>query len=77
MNVTTEDFKSIRPGHTEVFVCENANKMQSAGVMIARAKRSELPKGVVDYEYRTEIREGVCIMLIRALREGDQKVLNR
>lgn len=77
MNVTTDDFLKIKPGKTEIFICEDNKKMLSAISMLSRAKRSELPDGIVDYECRTEVKDGVCVMLIRALRENDEKVLNR
>lgn len=77
MNVTKEKIMEIKPGRTEIFVCEDDGKMQSAISMLSRAKRSKLPDGIVDYECRTAIQDGVCVMIIRALRESDEKVLNR
>jgi hypothetical protein len=75
MNVTTEDIRGIKPGAFKPFVCEDANKMQSAATLIGQLKRLGMPEQVVDYEYQKFFDEN--IILIRAMREGDEKVLNR
>lgn len=76
MNVTTEDIRNIKPGSLKLFKCEDETKMQSAASLIGQIKRLGMPERVVDYEYRKFFDEGNLI-LIRALREGDEKVLNR
>lgn len=75
MNVTTEDIRSIPPGALRIFKCENGKKMRSACSLVTTVKRTEMPDGVVDYETRKEF--DTNIVIIRALREGDNKVLNR
>jgi hypothetical protein len=75
MNVTTEDIRSIPPGALRIFKCEDGKKMRSACSLVTTVKRTEMPDGVVDYETRKEF--DTNIVIIRALREGDNKVLNR
>lgn len=75
MNVTTEDIMNIRPGAIRPFVCEDARKMQSAATLVGQVKRLGMPEGVVDYEIQRFYDDN--IMLIHALKEGDEKVLNR
>lgn len=76
MNVSTEDIKRIKAGQIVPFLCEDARKMQSAATMIGQIKRLGMPDGVVDYEFQkffgTE-----NIILIHALRENEEKVLNK
>ena len=76
MNVSTEDIKGIKPGTIKPFICENAKKMQSAATMVGQMKRLGMPDGVVDYEIQKFFDEG-NIILIHAMKEGDEKVLNR
>lgn len=75
MNVTTEDIRSIKPGQIRPFICEDAKKMQSAATMVSQMKRSGMPEGVTDYEFQKFFDEN--IILIHALKEGDENVLNR
>lgn len=75
MNVSTEDIKAIKPGQIKPFLCEDARKMQSAATMIGQLKRLDMPEGVADYEFQRFYEHN--IILIHALREGEEKVLNR
>lgn len=76
MNVTTEDIRNIKPGQVKPFLCENAMKMQSAATMVGNLKRLGMQEGVVDYEVQKYF-EPECIILIHAMKEGEEKVLNR
>jgi hypothetical protein len=73
MTVSTEDIKSIKPGSTEAFNCDSA-KMYSVAAQLSTIKRKELPEGVVDYEHKKFFEKNIII--IRAMREGDERVLN-
>lgn len=75
MNVTTEDIRKIPPGKLRVFQCEDGKKLRSANTLISTIKRTGMPKGIVDYEFRNEY--DLNVILIRALRDGDVKVLMR
>lgn len=75
MNVTTEDIRNIKPGTIKPFLCEDARKMQSAATLVGQTKRLCMPEDVVDYEFQKFYDDG--IILIHAMREGDEKVLNR
>lgn len=75
MNVTTDDIRNIPPGALRVFPCEDGKKMRSACSLVTTVKRTEMPEGVVDYETRKEF--DINVVIIRAMRDGDTKVLNR
>lgn len=75
MNVTTEDIRAIKPGSIKPFVCEDALAINSACSLVTRLKRIGMPDGVVDYE--TQKFYDINILLIHAMKEGDDKVLNR
>ena len=75
MNVTTEDIRNIKPGTIKPFVCEGGRKLQTASVLARQLKRLGMPDGVVNYE--TQIFYDDNIILIHAMKEGDEKVLNR
>jgi len=75
MNVTSEDIKNIKPGTIKPFPCDNAKGMMSACSLVTWMKRVGMPEGVVDYE--TQKFFDTNILLIRAMREGDIKVLNQ
>ena len=74
MNVTTEDIRKIAPGALRLFPCEDGKKMRSACSLVTTVKQTGFPEGVVDYETRKDF--DLNIVIIRALREGDVKVLN-
>ena len=74
MTVTTEQIRSIKPGTTEAFNCD-CNKMYSVATTLTTIKRKKLPEGVVDYEHKKLFDKNIII--IRAMREGDEPVLNR
>lgn len=76
MNVSSEDIRKIKPGAIGLFVCEDAPHMQTAASLIGQVKRYGLPDGIVDYEYRKHFDEG-NIILIHALRDGEERILNR
>lgn len=75
MNVTTDDIRNIPPGALRVFPCEDGKKMRSACSLVTTVKRTEMPEGVVDYETRKEF--DINVVIIRAMRDGDTKVLNK
>lgn len=75
MNVTTDLIRAIKPGQTRAFACETASDMYSACSLVARLKRIGLPDGVKNYETRKDFGENVVI--IRALGENDEPMLNR
>lgn len=78
MNVTTEDIKSIPPGALRLFPCEDGSKIRSARSLISIVKESEsMPEGVVDYESRKYELETGKVFAIRAMREGDTKILRK
>lgn len=80
MNVATEDIRNIKPGRIKPFVCENDKAMYTACALVARFKRIGMPEGVVNYEtqkFFAENNDGVSLLLIRPMREGDTFVLNR
>lgn len=74
MTVTTEEIKSIRPGSTEAFNCDSG-KMYAVATALSTIKRRGLPDGVADYEHKKLFDKNIII--IRAMREGDEPVLNR
>lgn len=74
MNVTTDDIRKITPGALRLFPCEDGKKMRSACSLVTIVKQTGLPEGVVDYETRKDF--DLNIVIIRALRDGDVKVLN-
>ena len=79
MNVTTDDIRKIKPGRIEYFFCEDPNKVRSACSLVATVKQTGMPDGVADYETKKLFRKNNCVsdmVIIRALREGDTKVLN-
>ena len=74
MTVTTEQIRSIKPGATDAFSCDSG-KMYSVATTLTTIKRRNLPEGVVDYEHKKLFDKNIVI--IRAMREGDEPVLNR
>lgn len=74
MNVSTEDIRNIKPGETIPFLCEDGKAMFVASSLVTRVKRVGMPEGVVDYEVKKFFDKN--IVLIRAMRAGDEKVLN-
>ncbi len=76
MNVTTEEIKRIKAGTIKPFICEDGKKLQSAATLIGQVKRLGMPEGVVDYEFQKFFDDG-HIILIHAMKAGDEKVLNR
>lgn len=73
-NVMTDEIKKIKPGATEAFHCDSS-KMYSIATMLTTIQRRDLPEGVVGYEHKKLFDKDIII--IRALREGDEKMLNR
>lgn len=74
MTVTTEEIRNIKPGSTEAFNCDG-EKMYAVATAISTIKRRGIPDGVVDYEHKKLFDKNIII--IRAMREGDEPVLNR
>ena len=75
MKVSTEDIKMIKPGCIKPFLCEDALAMNSACTLVTRLKHVGLPDGVVNYE--TQKFYDSNIVLIHAMKEGDEFILNR
>lgn len=75
MNVSTEDIRNIKAGTIKPFICADALAMNSAGSLVTRLKRVGMPEGVIDYE--TQKFYETNIILIHAMKEGDEQVLNR
>ena len=73
MTVTLEDIKGIKPGRTESFNCDREN-MYAVATALSTLKRKKMPEGIVDYEHKKFFDRN--IITIRALRDGDEKVLN-
>lgn len=72
-NVTTDEIRNIKPGATEAFHCDSS-KMYAVATALSTLKRRGLPDGVVDYEHRKYFDKDIIV--IRALRVGDEPVLN-
>lgn len=79
MNVTTEEIRSIKPGTMKAFVCEDSPALYTASALVSRLKRLGLPDGVANYETQKFFAEkpNEHVILIRAMREGDEPILNR
>lgn len=75
MNVTTEDIRNIRPGTIKPFLCEDAKSLYSACSLVSILKNRGMPEGVVNYETQKFFENN--ILLIHAMKEGDEQVLNR
>lgn len=75
MKISTEDIRNIKPGTIEPFLCDDASAMYSTTSLIARLKNVGMPEGVVDYEVQRFFSKN--IILVHAMKEGDEKVLNR
>lgn len=75
MNVTTEEIRGIRPGTIVPFQCEDALALNSACSLVTRLKKVGMPAGVVNYE--TQKYYDRNIIIIHAMREGDEFVLNK
>ena len=75
MNVSTVDIKNIKAGTIKPFICKDALAMNSAASLVTRVKRIGMPEGVIDYE--TQKFYETNIILIHAMKEGDELVLNR
>lgn len=74
MTVTTEEIKNIKPGATEAFNCDS-EKMYAVATVLSTIKRRGMPEGVADYEHKKLFDKNIII--IRAMREGDEPLLNR
>lgn len=75
MSVTTEEIRAIKAGTIEPFLCEDALALNSACSLVTRLKRVGMPDGVSNYE--TQKFYDKNIILIHAMREGDEYVLNK
>ena len=75
-NPITEDLVKLKAGQVEPYLCADGNSMESVAALLTRMKRLELmPEGVVGYEHKKYY--GKNIIIVRAMGEGDVKVLNR
>lgn len=74
MKVGIEDIKSIKPGAIEAFNCDSS-KMYYVATALSTMKRKGLPDGIVDYEHKKFFDKNIIV--VRALRDGDEPVLNR
>lgn len=75
MKVSTDDIRAIKAGTIEPFLCDDTPSMYSVTSLIARLKNVGMPEGVVDYETQRFFSKN--IILVHAMKEGDEKVLNR
>ena len=76
MNVSVEDIRKIPAGGLRIYPVEDGKKIRSARSLVSQVKNEMgMPEGVVDYELRKEILEIGLVVIIRALREGDEKIL--
>lgn len=76
MNVSTDDIKNIPAGELRLFPCEDGGKVKSARSLVGHVKETCMPQGIIDYEYKKFVLETGIVFAIRALREGDVKILN-
>ena len=74
MTVSTDEIKNIKPGSTEAFNCD-PGKMYAVATQLSTIKRRGMPDGVADYEHKKIFDKNIII--IRAMREGDEPILNR
>lgn len=78
MNVSTEDIKNIPAGALRLFPCDGGANVRSARTLISIIKDTDsMQDGVVDYETQRFKLETGTVLAIRAMREGDIKVLNK
>ena len=73
MTVSTAEIRGIKPGATEAFICDS-DKMFSVASTISTIKRKGCPDGVADYEHKKFFDKNIII--IRAMRENDEPILN-
>lgn len=75
MNVSTAEIKAIKPGTTEAFHCD-ATKMPSLATILSDMKKyRKMPDEVVAYEHKKFPEKNIVI--IRAMRENDEPMLNQ
>lgn len=75
MNVTTAEIKAIKPGATEAFHCD-ASKMPSLATILSDMKKyKKMPEDIVAYEHKKFPEKDIVI--IRAMRMGDEPMLNQ
>ena len=78
MNVSVEDIRKIPAGAFRLFPVDDGKKIRSARSLVSIVKNEMgMPEGVVDYELRKFDTEIGLLVGIRALREGDTKILKR
>lgn len=78
MNVSVEDIRKIPAGALRLFPVDDGKKVRSARSLVSIVKNEiGMPDGVVDYELRKYNLEIGLVVGIRALREGDVKILRR
>ncbi len=78
MNVTTEEIRNIPAGGIRHFICEDGAKVRSARSICSIIKETgTMQDGVVDYDTKKVVLEnGIILFVVRAMREGDTKVLS-
>jgi len=75
MNVTTDEIKAIKPGATEAFNCD-VSKMKSLATVLSTLNTfGSRPDEIVFYEHKKFPAKNIVI--IRAMREGDEPILNK
>ena len=78
MNVSVEDIRKIPAGALRLFPVDDGKKIRSARSLLSIVKNEMgMPEGVVDYELRKYKLEIGLVVGIRALREGDTKMLRK
>ena len=75
MNVTTDEIRAIKPGAVKPFLCEDAKALYTACSLVSILKNKGMPEGVVNYETQKFFENN--IILIHAMAEGDQPILNK
>ena len=76
MNVSVDDIRSIPAGALRLFPVDDGKKIRSARSLVSIVKNEMgMPEGVVDYELKKYVLETGLVVGIRALREGDTKIL--
>jgi len=75
MNVSTAEIKAIKPGTTEAFHCDAAKMPSLATVLSDMKKYKKMPDDVICYEHKKFPEKNIVI--IRAMRECDEPMLNR
>ena len=75
MNVSTDEIKAIKPGCTEAFNCDKEKMKSLATVLSTLNTFGSRPDDIVLYEHKKFPSKNIVI--VRAMREGDEPILNK